>query len=107
MARFKQKGSTMKATIASALIALSGLCSAQDTPDWWPPSLVADSVRAGDSFIYERPLAQFNDPLSGSPTALVAVRCVRSGMWWRVPMRHESYLCGSAGDTMAVSLVLP
>lgn len=66
-----------------------------------------DSVRAGDSFIYERPLAQFNDPLSGSPTVLVAVRCARSGMWWRVPMRHESYLCGSAGDTLAVSLLVP
>ena len=97
----------MRTTITILLLALALSCSAQDTPAWWPPPIEADSVRMGDTFIYGRPLANFNDPRDGAPTVLIAVRCERTGKWWRVLMRQEDYLCGTVGDTLTVSIPIP
>lgn len=97
----------MKTILLALLLLACAPCLAQDTPEWWPPPLPADSVRPDDRYIYERPLANFNHPLTGAPTMLIAVRCARSGQWWRVPMPQEYASHGAVGDTLIQFPLIP
>lgn len=97
----------MKTPMLAMLLLACAPCLAQDTPEWWPPPLPADSVRPDDRYIYERPLANFNHPLTGAPTVLVAVRCARSGQWWRVLLLQADASRGTVGDTLLAAPLMP
>lgn len=90
----------MRTTILALLLACSVQASAQDTPSWWPPPLRLDSIAPGDEFLYERPLANFNHPHTGRPQALIAVRCARTGLYWRVLVEGHLMQCVRPGDTL-------
>lgn len=97
----------MRTTILALLLACSVQASAQDTPSWWPPPLRLDSIAPGDEFLYERPLANFNHPHTGRPMALIAIRCIRSGAWWRAMVSDDEWRRGSVGDTLGAIMILP
>lgn len=97
----------MKTLLASLLLAMAAPALAQDTPAWWPPPLVLDSVPPGHVLIYERPLAQYNDPANGRAIALVALRDPINGAWWRAIARHEDVSGALPGDTVRLQAVLP
>lgn len=97
----------MKTALIAILLLACLAGQAQTTPEWWPPPLVSDSVRPDDCYIYERPLANFNHPLTGAPTVLVAVRCARSGQWWRVLLLQADASRGTVGDTLLAAPLMP
>lgn len=96
----------MRTVILAVAIACSAHASAQDTPSWWPPPLRLDSIAPGDEFRYERPLANFNHPHTGRPMALIAIRCIRSGAWWRALISDEDWRRGAVGDTLGAKKIL-
>jgi len=95
------------AGIAFLLTLLTLPAKAQDTPTWWPEPMPADSATDGRTLIFDRPLANYNDPTTGRPMCIVAVRDVCTGAFWRVLARHEEANGAQAGDTLTVTVELP
>lgn len=90
----------MRTIILAVAMASAIAAAGQDTPAWWPPPLSPDSAIHGATYIYERPLASFNHPDDGRPQALIAVRCPRTGLYWRVLVEGHLMQCVRPGDTL-------
>lgn len=97
----------MRTKILSILLLAAATCSGQDVPSWWPPRLHPDSVEIGSRMIYERPLANYDDPLTGEHLVLVALRDPRTGRFWRAVAAQRDTDRACVGDTITVSTELP
>lgn len=67
----------------------------QDTPRWWPEPLTQQAADTAQSIVYERPLAQYNDPLTGQAKQVAAVKCLPSGLYYRAVVDHAPIPAGA------------
>lgn len=89
----------MRTIVIILSILLSCSAAAQDTPSWWPPVLTDPSPDR--SYIYMRPLANYNDPWTLRPMSIIAVQD-DLGRWWRAQIPSEWMERRMVGDTLVV-----
>ncbi len=88
----------MRAIVIISIL-LSCSAAAQDTPSWWPPVLTDPDPER--SYIYMRPLANYNDPWTLRPMSIIAVQD-DLGRWWRAQIPSEGMQRRMVGDTLVV-----